>query len=70
MDRVRDWVGKRLHALQELTGQTLTEFDFTDDRLALCLRMLSQMDHWVEIETLLGRHLLRVYRLTLGAHAS
>jgi transposase len=64
MDRVRDWAGKRLHALQELTGQTLTEFDFTDDRLALCLRMLSQMDHWVEIETLLGRHLLRVYRLT------
>ena len=63
MDRVREWVAKRLHALQELTGQPLTELDFTDDRLALCLRMLSQTEHWHEIEALLGCHLLRVYRL-------
>jgi transposase len=63
MDRVREWVGKRLHALRELTGQSLTELDFTDDRLALCLHMLSQTEHWFEIEALLGRHLLRVYRL-------
>jgi transposase len=63
MDRVRGWVAKRLHALQELTEQPLTELDFTDDRLALCLRMLGQTDYWFEIEALLGRHLLRVYRL-------
>ena len=63
MDRVREWVAKRLHALQELMGQPLTELDFTDDRLALCLRMLSQTDHWFEIEARLGCHLLRVYRL-------
>ena len=63
MDRVQDWVAKRLHALQELTEQPLTELDFTDDRLALCLRMLGQTDYWFEIEALLGRHLLRVYRL-------
>jgi len=63
MDRVQNWVAKRLHALQELTGQPLTELDFTDDRLALCLCMLSQTEHWHEIEALLGRHLLRVYRL-------
>ncbi len=63
MDRVQDWVAKRLHALRELTGQPLTELDFTDDRLALCLHMLSQTEHWHEIEALLGRHLLRVYRL-------
>jgi transposase len=63
MDRVREWVAKRLHALQELTGQPLTELDFTDDRLALCLRMLSQTDYWFEIEARLGGHLLRVYRL-------
>ena len=63
MDLVQDWVAKRLYALQELTGQPLTELDFTDDRLALCLHMLSQTGHWHEIEALLGRHLLRVYRL-------
>lgn len=66
MDRVREWVAKRLYVLQELTGQPLTELDFTDDRLALCLYMLSQTDHWHEIEALLGRHLLRVYRLEEG----
>jgi transposase len=63
MDRVRDWVAKRLYILQELTEQPVTELDFTDDRLALCLRMLGQANHWFEIEAQLGRHLLRVYRL-------
>ena len=63
MDRVQDWVAKRLYILQELTGQPVAVLDFTDDRLALCLRMLSQTDYWFEIEAQLGRHLLRVYRL-------
>ena len=63
MDRVREWVAKRLYVLQELTGQPLTELDFTDDRLALCLHMLSQTDHWFEIEAQLGCYLLRVYQL-------
>jgi len=63
MDRVREWVAKRLHVLQELTGQPLTELDFTDDRLALCLHMLSQTGCWFEIEAQLGCHLLRVYQL-------
>ena len=63
MERVRDWVAKRLHILQELAGQAVTELDFTDDRLALCLRMLGQTGHWFDIEAELGRHLLRVYRL-------
>jgi transposase len=63
MDGVRDWVAKRRYVLQELTGQPVTELDFTDDRLALCLRMLGQTNNWLEIEAQLGRHLLRVYRL-------
>ena len=63
MDRVREWVMKRLYVLQKLTGQPLTELDFTDDRLALCLQMLSQTDWWFEIEAQLGCHLLRVYHL-------
>jgi len=63
MDRVREWVAKRLHVLQELTGQTLTEMDFTDDRLAICLRKLSQTSIWQKIKAQLGRHILRVYQL-------
>jgi hypothetical protein len=42
MDRVQPWVAKRLRALQALTGQPVRELDFTDDRLALCLKMLSK----------------------------
>lgn len=63
MDRVQEWVAKRLHILPQLTGQPLTALDFTDDRLALCLHMLSQTDSWFEIEAQLGSHLLRVYQL-------
>jgi transposase len=66
MDRVRAWVAKRLHALQKLTGQSITELDFTDDRLATCLQMLSQTECWFEIEAHLGSQLLRVYQLDEG----
>lgn len=62
MDWVQGWVAKRLHVLQALTRQALTELDFTDDRLALCLRKLSQSDAWQKIEAQLGGHLVRVYR--------
>ena len=63
MDRVQEWVAKRLQTLRALTGQALTELDFTDDRLALCLGKLSQINIWQPIEAHLSRHLVRVYRL-------
>lgn len=63
MDRVQEWVAQHLYVLQKLTGQAVTELDFTDDRLALCLRMLGHTAHWFEIEAQLGRQLMRVYRL-------
>jgi transposase len=62
-DRVQEWVAKRLQILRALTGQALTELDFTDDRLALCLRKLSQAVVWQPIEAQLGEHLVSVYRL-------
>ncbi len=63
MDRVQEWTAKRLQALQGLTEQPVKELDFTDDRLALCLHMLSQTRNWYAIEAQQGRHLLRVYQL-------
>jgi transposase len=63
MDRVQTWVAKRLRALQALTGQPVRDLDFTDDRLALCLEMLSAQEAWHELEAQLSQHLLRVYRL-------
>ena len=63
MGCVRDWVATHLHTLQELTGQKITVLDFTDDRLALCLRYLSVQQSWGRLEEGLGRHLIRVYDL-------
>jgi transposase len=63
MDRVQAWVATHLTSLGQLTGQEVTELDFTDDRLALCLRELHKSKHWRPIEQLLTGRLLRVYQL-------
>jgi transposase len=63
LDRVQDWVGVHLTSLRQLTGQEVTALDFTDDRLAICLRELHITSHWRRIESLLGNRLLRVYGL-------
>ena len=63
MDRVQGWVATHLAALRQLTGQEVTELDFTDDRLAICLRELHEVNHWRRIEAVLGNRLLRVYGL-------
>lgn len=63
MDRVQEWVGKHLVSLKQLTGQEVSELDFTDDRLAICLRELHRPSHWQAIESLLGKGLVRVYEL-------
>jgi transposase len=63
MDRVQAWVATHLAALRQLSGQEVTELDFTDDRLAICLRELHKVSQWRRIEALLGNRLLRVYGL-------
>ena len=63
MDRVQEWVAKHLASLRQLTGQEVTALDFTDDRLAICLRELHHASHWQRIESVLGNRLLRVYEL-------
>ncbi len=63
MDVVQDWSVKMQETLKQLTGQTITELDFTDDRLADTLRYLSNDADWWEIERRIGRHAMRVYEL-------
>ena len=63
MENVRGWVKDHLITLKHLTGQEMKELDFTDDRLAICLRELSKPEHWLQIEALLGKGLLRTYGL-------
>lgn len=63
MDCVQEWVARHLLTLRHLTGQNVTPLDFTDDRLALCLRYLHPQSVWAEIESRLGNHLIQVYDL-------
>jgi transposase len=63
MDCVQEWVGKHLVVLRKLTRQEVTALDFTDDRLALCLRYLSPTDRWSQLESRLTRGVIQVYDL-------
>ena len=63
MDCVQNWVKDHLSMLQRLTGQVITPLDFTDDRLALCLRYLHPQATWQQLESRLGQKLIRVYDL-------
>lgn len=63
MDCVQGWVAKHLLTLGHLTGQPVTPLDFTDDRLALCLRYLQPQSDWVEVESRLSNRLVQVYDL-------
>ena len=61
---VRDWVRQAHDTLERVTGQDIRDTDFTDDRLTIVLRELSQPTTWQAIERELGQTTLRVYDLT------
>jgi len=61
---VQAWVKQAQETIERITGQHVRELDFTDDRLTLLLRRLSQPVTWHAIETELGRSIIRVYQLT------
>ena len=60
---VRDWVRQAHSTLEQITGLEIRETDFTDDRLTIVLRHLSDEQRWQAIERELGQHLVRVYDL-------
>ncbi len=60
---VRDWVRQAHRTLEQVTGLDIRETDFTDDRLTIVLRHLSDEVRWQAIEQELGQHLVRVYDL-------
>jgi len=49
--------------LEKITGQDIRETDFTDDRLTLLLKKMSDVTSWQSIETELGQRAIRVYDL-------
>jgi transposase len=60
---VERWVGNRLFTLQTVTGQDVERLDFTDDRLEIVLRRLSDDARWGQFESRLNQHTVRVYDL-------
>src|SRR4030065_352591 len=55
---VRAWVRQAGETIERITGMTVGELDFTDDRLTLLLRRLSKPATWQGIEPEQGRNLL------------
>jgi transposase len=61
---VEPWVANRLFTLQTATGQAVERLDFTDDRLESVLRHLSNDKRWVQFESSMNQHTVRVYDLS------
>lgn len=63
MEPVQEWVAKHEVTLDRLSRQEVRALDFSDDRLALCLKELSKPTVWQAVEAQLGANLIRLYRL-------
>jgi transposase len=63
MVHVEPWVSQRLYTLGATTGQPVTRVDFTDDRLEIVLRRLSDDTRWAAFESALNQQTVRVYDL-------
>jgi len=61
---VREYVREMKISLESITGQEVDELDFTDDRLAILLRYLSNREYWKGIEEELGRNTISAYNLS------
>ncbi len=64
MVHVEPWVAKRLWTLRVTTGQAVRRVDFTDDRLEIVLRRLSDDTRWAAFESALNQYTVRVYDLS------
>src|SRR5499425_706026 len=64
MVHVEPWVAQRLWTLGVTTGQAVKRIDFTDDRLEIVLRRLSDDTRWAAFESALNQYTVRVYDLS------
>jgi transposase len=60
---VREWVQQRRQTLEQVCGVEIRDTDFSDDRLGIALKHLSQPSTWQSIEQSLNRRSLRAYQL-------
>jgi transposase len=64
LSHVEPWVANRLFTLQTVSGQDVERLDFTDDRLDIVLRRLSDDARWAQFESGLNQPTVRVYDLS------
>ena len=60
---VQEWVRQAQKTIEIITGQKVSEFDFTDDKLTVLLRRLSKPATWEAVQKELGQNIIRVYDL-------
>jgi len=60
---VREWVNQRRYMLEQVCGIEIRDTDFSDDRLAIVLRLLSEQQTWQSIEKTLTQDPVRIYAL-------
>lgn len=63
LNQVQAWAGQRLHTLRCSLDADVRELDFSDDRLASGLDLLSADENWAQFERALNQRVLRVYTL-------
>lgn len=62
---VREWVNQRRYTIEKVCGISLVDTDFTDDRLTILLRKLSQEETWSQIERTLNTNTISIYDLSV-----
>lgn len=60
---VQEWARQAQKTIEIITGQQVSEFDFTDDKLSVLLRRLSKPASWDAVQKELGQNIIRVYEL-------
>jgi len=64
LNRVEIWAGNRLKTISGCINQQVRALDFSDDRLADILELLSDDVKWVNFEQGLNGHTIRIYNLS------
>ena len=62
---MRQWVNHRKCTIEKVCGIELTDTDFTDDRLTILLRKLSQEETWSQMEQELNINTISIYDLSV-----
>jgi len=60
---VQEWADSLQHSIETLIGQPIRPVEFSDDRLTLVLKRLSDLADWQELESRLWRAQCEVYAL-------